>query len=188
NFEIVDNAFNLSESFRKTLDSLYHSNVKITWGGNCEISHINEKQIFNYIDRGLSHCFFGLESASSKILKLMNKRVNINNFSKLLHQISNTGVRAYLYIMIGFPNETEKDFDETINFIKVNAKYIENIVVSVFTLMKSSPIFDSNLVKPIALNPLELNAWTYETFDGVTHKDRMRRFLFIKKLWKKINL
>jgi radical SAM superfamily enzyme YgiQ (UPF0313 family) len=90
--------------------------------------------------------------------------------------------------MTGFPNENEDDFEKTINFLKENVEYIENIIVSVFSLMKSSPIFNSNLIKPIALNPPELNAWTYETFDGVTHKDRMKRLLFIKKMWKDINL
>ncbi|NVM04414.1 MAG: radical SAM protein [Candidatus Helarchaeota archaeon] len=187
NFEIVDNAFNLSNGFRKALDLLYNSNIEIKWGGNCEISHINEKQILKYIERGLSHCFFGLESASPKILNLMGKKIDLDKFLKLLSHLMTADVRAYLYIMVGFPNETEEDFEKTINFLKINVKYIENIIVSAFTLMKSSPIFNSNLIKPIALSPPELNAWTYETFDGVSHKDRMKRFLLIKKMWKHIN-
>ncbi len=166
---------------------LYNSNIEIKWGGNCEISNINEKQILNYIKRGLSHCFFGLESASPKILDIIGKKININNFSKLLKILSNANVRTYLYIMTGFPNENEDDFEKTINFLKENVEYIENIIVSVFSLMKSSPIFNFNLIKPIALGPPELNAWTYETFDGVSHKDRMKRLLFIKKMWKDIN-
>jgi len=183
NFELVDNAFNLSKGFLKALDLLFDLNLEIKWGGNCEVGHINEQLIRKYLRRGLTHCFFGLESASPKILELMRKKIKINKFSKLLQFLTSKECRAFLYMMVGFPGELENNFQESIEFLKLHSNFIENIIVSVFSLMKTSPIFKSNLVKPIALGPPELNAWTYKTFDGVTHKDRMRRFLFIKNFW-----
>lgn len=184
NFELVDNAFNLSEGIEKAVELLYNSDIKINWGGNCELSHINEKQMLNYSKKGLNHCLFGLESASPKILNYMRKKVYLNKFSKMLRLLSSINIKNFLYLMLGFPNETEDDFQKTIYFLRENAEFIENIVVSVFTLMKGSPIFNSNLLKPISLGPKELNAWTYETFDGILHKERMKRFLYIKNFWK----
>ncbi|MHA1379377.1 MAG: B12-binding domain-containing radical SAM protein [Candidatus Helarchaeota archaeon] len=186
-FELVDNAFNLSEGFKKALNQLYDLKIEIRWGGNCELSRINEKQIRDYIKLGLTHCYFGLESASQKLLKLMRKKIDLNKVTRILKVLSYEGIRAYFYIMIGFPNEKQQDFEKTIEFLNKHSTYIKNIVVSVFSLMKNSPIFKSDLVKPIALGPQELNAWTYKTFDGVSHRDRMNRFLFIKNFWKKIN-
>ncbi len=182
NFELVDNAFNLSDGFEKALDLLDSSNIKINWGGNCEISRITKKKIFNYVDSGLERCYFGLESASKKILNLMKKKINVENFANLLRDLATTNVHSYLYMMIGFPDEKKEDFEKTIEFLNQNNNYIDNIIVSVFSLMKSSPMFSSSLINPIPLGLAELNAWTYETFDGVSHEDRLKRFLTIKEL------
>lgn len=83
--------------------------------------------------------------------------------------------------MVGFPGETSQEFQKTTKFIELNISHIHNIVVSVFTLMSGVPIFHSELLKPIQLGPKSINAYTYQTTDGVTHKDRKARFLKIHK-------
>ena len=81
--------------------------------------------------------------------------------------------------MVGFPNETPQEFEKTLTFIEENLKYIYDITISNFTLMANTPIFHSKLLKPIPLGPQYLNAFTYQTNDGVTHEIRRERFLKI---------
>ena len=67
-----------------------------------------------------SHLHIPLQSGSNKILKLMNRKYNLNEFIDRIEEIRK--VRNDLSIttdlIVGFPNETEEDFKETINTIK----------------------------------------------------------------------
>ena len=73
----------------------------------------NNKNIAPYFDIPLQH-------ASNKILKYMNrhstKESSIDIISKIRKEIPNAVIRTTL--MVGFPYETKKDFDELIDFVK----------------------------------------------------------------------
>lgn len=73
----------------------------------------NNKNIAPYFDIPLQH-------ASNKILKYMNrhstKESSIELINKIRTEIPNAVIRTTL--MVGFPYETKKDFDELIDFVK----------------------------------------------------------------------
>ena len=125
----------------------------------------------------------GMESASPKILQLMRKPTNIAHTAKILRICHQNQIKSTLYFLIGFPNETDEDFQKTLDFLETNSLYIYDILASVFTLMPKSPIFSMNLLTPIQLEPFILNAYTYQTTDGVTHEIRTNRFLQIHDVW-----
>ncbi len=60
-----------------------------------------------------------IQSGSNRILKLMRRRYTIEEVSlcidSLWEHIPNLKIRTHC--LVGFPGETEKDFDETINFL-----------------------------------------------------------------------
>ena len=73
----------------------------------------NNSKVLPYIDLPIQH-------ASDKILKLMNRKTSRydleNIIDKLRQNIPNICIRTTL--MVGFPGETEKDFDELVDFVK----------------------------------------------------------------------
>ena len=83
---------------------------------------------------GLIFCFWGLESASPKILKKMNKGINIDTAQKILETAHSIGILNGVYWMYNFPEETIDDFNLTYNFIKKNIKFIDNIIDNRFML------------------------------------------------------
>ncbi|MBE2281382.1 MAG: tRNA (N(6)-L-threonylcarbamoyladenosine(37)-C(2))-methylthiotransferase MtaB [Ignavibacteriaceae bacterium] len=66
------------------------------------------------------HFHIPLQSGSSKILKLMQRRYKANFYStlitKIVGKISDVGIGVD--VITGFPGETDEDFMETYNFIK----------------------------------------------------------------------
>ncbi|MGD8990849.1 MAG: MiaB/RimO family radical SAM methylthiotransferase [Desulfobacterales bacterium] len=61
-----------------------------------------------------------VQSASNRILRLMKRPYTIENVKKYLSIIKAEvpGLQISTHIMVGFPGETEKDFKESIDFIK----------------------------------------------------------------------
>lgn len=66
------------------------------------------------------HLHIPLQSGSDKILKSMNRTYNTSFFKELINSIIQTcpDISIGTDIIAGFPNETEKDFNETVRFLE----------------------------------------------------------------------
>lgn len=67
-----------------------------------------------------NHLHVSLQSGSDKILRLMKRNYRIEHYRKLVDKIVSrvTGIGLGADIIVGFPGETDKEFDETINVVK----------------------------------------------------------------------
>lgn len=92
---------------------------------------------------GLKVVFWGFESASDNILKMMRKGTNAKDIKDVLENSKIAGIRNGVYVMIGFPTETKEDFLKTINFLKTNEKNIDIVSTSLFGLQKDSPVYNN---------------------------------------------
>lgn len=68
----------------------------------------------------VDHLHIPLQSGSDKILKLMNRKYNTKYFIDKINQIRSIkpNISITTDVIVGFPGETEEDFNETYNFIK----------------------------------------------------------------------
>jgi radical SAM superfamily enzyme YgiQ (UPF0313 family) len=66
----------------------------------------------------------GIESASSRVLEAMDKMTTPKVISEALKSLANAGIRTTTYWIVGFPGETEEDFQETVEFIREHNRYI----------------------------------------------------------------
>jgi threonylcarbamoyladenosine tRNA methylthiotransferase MtaB len=66
------------------------------------------------------HFHIPLQSGSNRILKLMQRRYNVDFYEKLIYKVTNEipDVGIGVDVIVGFPGETEEDFLSTYNFIK----------------------------------------------------------------------
>ena len=71
------------------------------------------------------HFHLSLQSACDETLKRMNRRYNMQQFEEIVQRIRNIYENAVLTtdIIVGFPGETEKEFDETYSRLKQIAFY-----------------------------------------------------------------
>ncbi len=76
------------------------------------------------LEKVCHHFHLSLQSGCDETLKRMNRRYTIEEFKEIVERLRNTykDVMLTTDIIVGFPGETEKEFEETYNFLK-NIKF-----------------------------------------------------------------
>jgi hypothetical protein len=72
----------------------------------------------------------GLETASDRLLRLMNKGVTIRQAAQACRNLSNAGIMVHAYLMYGFPTETAQ---ETVDSLEIVRQFFhEGLIQSAF--------------------------------------------------------
>lgn len=66
---------------------------------------------------GLYRVRLGVESGSRDVLDLMNKKINPDLIKKVISSLARSGIKTTTYWVIGYPGETEEDFNETLKLL-----------------------------------------------------------------------
>jgi tRNA-2-methylthio-N6-dimethylallyladenosine synthase len=113
------------------------------------------------------HIHLPMQSASNKILKAMNRKYTYEYYFNLVNKLRKKipGVSITTDIIVGFPNETERDFNDTLNAIKT----IKFDGLYVFKYSARS------------------NTTAFKMFDTVTTEEKKRRHSVILKESNKIS-
>jgi len=67
---------------------------------------------------GFYRARIGVESGSQKILDLMDKRITIEQTKNTISSLAYAGIKTTTYWVIGFPGETEEDFQQTLKLLE----------------------------------------------------------------------
>ncbi|MCW8858969.1 MAG: tRNA (N6-isopentenyl adenosine(37)-C2)-methylthiotransferase MiaB [Deltaproteobacteria bacterium] len=75
---------------------------------------------FADLDKLCQHIHLPLQSGSDRILKLMNRGYTASDYLKKVERLKKkcSQIRLTSDIIVGFPNETEKDFEATLDLVK----------------------------------------------------------------------
>ena len=90
-------------------------------------------------DNIMPYIHLPLQSGSDRILKLMGRRYTKDSYLKLFHKIKDTVPNATITtdIIVGFPGETEKDFQDTLDV--VNECQYESAFTFIFSPRVGTP-------------------------------------------------
>lgn len=89
---------------------------------------------------GCKSIHLGVESGSSRILELIDKKINIDDVVNSSMLIKNAGIESRLFFMAGLPTETPDDLRLTIDLIK-RVRPNETIM-SMYVPIPGTPLFD----------------------------------------------
>ncbi len=122
------------EIIKRKLDIKYSSFGRLDKG-------FTKKLLKKLYKSGLRFIFWGLESGSERILKQMNKGIDIKYASQVLKNSHDAGIYNHASLIIGFPSESEEDFRHTYDFCEANRKYIDSYGAGKFGLQAHSAIY-----------------------------------------------
>lgn len=66
---------------------------------------------------GFYRARLGVESGSQRVLDLMDKRITPQQIKEAIASIASVGIKTTAYWLVGFPGETEEDFQQTLDLV-----------------------------------------------------------------------
>ncbi len=83
---------------------------------------ISDELINSYgkLDKLCDHLHLPVQSGSNRILKIMNRKYTREDYLNIIDKIRkvNPDITLTTDIIVGFPGETEEDFNETLKLVK----------------------------------------------------------------------
>ncbi len=89
---------------------------------------------------GCRMILFGLETASERMIALMEKGTRRETMSRILKESAATGIWNHTFFFFGFPTETMADAQETVNFVYAHGDVIHSASPGEFVLERYSPV------------------------------------------------
>lgn len=123
---------------------LVENDIKTKWSIETRISedYLDLEKVKLLVDSGCKFISFGVESYNKRILKLMDKGINIKDIKRVLKNFYMNGVIVSATFMVGFPGENYFNMRRTLYFIN-HFKYIDLFGLNVFVLARNSRLCDN---------------------------------------------
>ena len=87
---------------------------------------VNYEMLKFWKDNGCIGVDYGIESGSPTMLKVMEKKITLEQNIKALKETYQAGLETLIQLVIGMPGETDKTIKETIDFVKELMPYYPN--------------------------------------------------------------
>lgn len=128
----------------------------------------------NLYKAGARLFLWGYECHSPRIMKLMNKGINVEKRLEILTEARKAGIWNNGLFMFGYPTETLEETKETMDFIRNNRNIVPSCTLSNFSLKKNS-----RLISEIGDNGVEgyTSAGEFyivykDVIDGISQSER----------------
>jgi len=141
-FHLVDEAAP-PEAMDALARRLLAENLSITWWGNIRFEKTFTPALCQRLaDAGLVAVSGGLEVASDRLLKLMQKGVTVEQVARVTRAFTDAGVMVHAYLMYGFPTETVQDTVDALERVRqlFAAGCIQSAYWHRFTATVHSPV------------------------------------------------
>ncbi|MBY0012816.1 B12-binding domain-containing radical SAM protein [Paenibacillus typhae] len=96
---------------------------------------------------GMYKARLGVESGSQKVLNLMDKRITVDMIRKSLRNLAEAGIKTTTYWILGYPGETEEDFQMTLDLITELKDYIYEVMCEPFYYNHSGQVKSEEWLK-----------------------------------------
>lgn len=108
----------------------------------------------------------GTESGSDTVLKMVNKRLTVEQNERAYRTLKKTGLTTICNLIFGLPGENENTVEETLSFLRRNRRYIDVVNLSTCIPYPRTPIWDN----PDAFN-VEIVNRNYDDYHFYHRKD-----------------
>lgn len=158
-------------------DLMASARLDIYWTANMIIRpEMTQDVIKKMKEAGCEHVIFGIESGSQRVLDLMKKNYRIEDADRIIKFMHEAGITVTCNFMFGFPGETEKDFELTLDFIRRNSRFLSRAYPSrTYCAIEEHSYLHSHL-EEFCIEPNPPNHLYWKSIDGKnTYPVRLQR-------------
>jgi radical SAM superfamily enzyme YgiQ (UPF0313 family) len=117
-FHFVDEAAP-PKALKALADELAKRNRAISWWGNIRFEKSFTPELCQQLaDSGCIAVSGGLEVASDRLLKLMQKGVSVEQVARVTRAFTDAGILVHAYLMYGFPTQTVQDTVDALEYVR----------------------------------------------------------------------
>ena len=115
----VDDVFTISHKWLTAFhEEVVKQKAQIRFECITRAERLNDEILHLLKEAGCFRIWIGAESGSQEIIDAMDRRVDVNHVKKIIQDTNAMGIETGTFIMLGYPGETEKNIDETIQYLK----------------------------------------------------------------------
>ncbi len=170
----IDDTFTINK--RRVIElckAIIEEKLDIKWVCLSRADNLDDELLTWMKKAGCHRIYFGMESGSQRMLDIYKKNVKVTEALTVFHLCKKHNIETAVFFMIGHPDETEKDFEDTLKFAR-EAK-LSYVSIAPLTPYPGTPLFDE-LSATINFNIFPYkNEWKNTTM-VTAFKERKQRF------------
>ena len=99
-------------------DLLLKQDWRLKWNVRARIDSVDEEMLAKMKQAGCQRIYYGIEAGTEKIIKVLRKKIDLDQAIKVIKMTRAQGISTLAYFMIGAPEETKEDILATITYMK----------------------------------------------------------------------
>jgi magnesium-protoporphyrin IX monomethyl ester (oxidative) cyclase len=111
-----DNFTKDKERAKSILDGFARRNLKWSIPNGLEVGTLDRDLLKKIKESGCVDLTIAIESGSPRVLKMINKPVDLSHAKKVIQIMRELGIYSKVFFMVGFPGETKEEIKKTIDF------------------------------------------------------------------------
>ncbi|PYX91495.1 MAG: hypothetical protein DMG67_09935, partial [Acidobacteria bacterium] len=169
-FELVHDMFTVDRKrVVEFCEALLESKEEFTWGSSARTDCIDEELIALMAKAGCRGIFFGIETGSKRMQKVIDKGLDLNDSAERVRSCDKFKINTAVSLMAGFPDETMNDLRDTAAFFVDSLRYDHaDPQLSILAPLADTPIqkqHKDSLVLDDDVADMSYRGWRQETQD-----------------------
>ncbi len=111
-----DNIAYDKQRFKEILGGLKKLNIGWCLPNGVRVDNIDFELFKLMKESGCYQVTFAVESGNEKIQKFIRKNIQLDRVKSLIDEAKKVDILTHIFFMLGFPNETEEQMDDTVKF------------------------------------------------------------------------
>jgi radical SAM superfamily enzyme YgiQ (UPF0313 family) len=138
-------------------------------------------------DSGAGTMLIGVESGSQRVRDHMKKGYTQAELDYCMEQFSRTGIKTRFLMIVGYPTETQEDFQNTMDMFSNYIHYCKNGTIEevnlglTLNLLPKTPLTDNLKKYGLVQETKHINNWICKSNPDLDYKERLRRRIYLQQ-------
>ncbi len=127
----------------KLAEEITGNGLSVYWDGFLRVGNAvcDTERTLAWRRGGFYRARLGVESGSIRMLEKMGKEIDLHHIRQSVYSLAQAGTKTTTYWVIGYPGETEEDFQQTLDLVEEMKDNIYEAECNPFTMFPNSRIF-----------------------------------------------